>query len=286
MSAMTSNQSAKALAFRDLHRNGTLVLANAWDVASARIVADAGSPAVGTTSAGVAWSRGAADGEDLARDLAVDLIARVSAAVPVPVTADIEGGFAADPDGVAETVRAVLAAGAVGINLEDSHAAGLREPKEQAERIAAARAAADAGEVALFVNARIDTFLRPGDPETRVSRTFERASAYLAAGADGIFVPGATDPEAIRRLCEGIDAPLNIVAGPGAPSVADLRALGVARVSLGSAIAQAAYELVRRAAVEALTEGTYTALTDGYDYGTLNTLMRSGSSTAKGRVPR
>jgi 2-methylisocitrate lyase-like PEP mutase family enzyme len=274
MAAMTIEQGAKALAFRDLHKSGTLVLPNAWDVASARIVADAGSAAVATTSAGVAWSLGAADGEYLSRDLAVELIARVSAAVSIPVTADIEGGFAADPDGVADTVRAVLAAGAVGINLEDSHAAGLREPKEQAERIAAARAAADAGDVALFINARIDTFLLPGDHQTRVSRTVERAWAYLAAGADGIFVPGAVDLDVIRQLREDIDAPLNIMVGPGAPSVADLRALGVARVSLGSAIAQATYDLVRRAAVEALTEGTYTAIKDGYDYGALNALMR------------
>ncbi|WP_035799784.1 isocitrate lyase/PEP mutase family protein [Kitasatospora mediocidica] len=269
----------KALIFRSLHRGGTpLALANAWDAMSARLVEDAGAPAIATTSAGVAWGLGAADGDRLDRDRALDLIARVVAAVGVPVTADIESGFAKDPDGVAETVRGVLAAGAVGVNLEDALRDGtapLRAVAEQAERLAAARAAADAAQVPLFVNARVDTYLRAvGDPATRLQATLDRASAYIAAGADGIFVPGVTDLETVSALADGLPVPLNILAGPGAPTLADLAAHGVARVSLGSAVAEAAYAVVRNAARELLTTGTYTSLADPIAYGELNTILR------------
>ncbi|CAL9530420.1 putative protein [Streptomyces sp. enrichment culture] len=258
--------------FADLHDPAApLALANAWDVVSARIVEAAGAPAVATTSAGVAWSLGAPDGDALARDRAVDLVARVASAVSVPVTADIEGGFAADPAGVGETVAAVLAAGAVGINIED----GGRAPAEHAERVAAARAAADAAGIPLYVNARIDTYLFGlGDPAGRLDETLARAAAYLRAGASGIFVPGATDPAVVAELAKGIDAPLNVLAGPGDPSVAAFGALGAARVSLGSRVAEAAYGVVRRAAEELLAHGTYTAVADALPYGTLNGLLQ------------
>lgn len=273
---MTTNLdlAAKATAFADLHTPATpLALANAWDVAGARLVESAGASAVATTSAGVAWSLGAPDGDALARDRALDLIARVAAAVSVPVTADIEGGFAADPAGVAETVAGVLAAGAVGINIED----GSRTPAEHAERLAAARAAADAAGVPLFVNARVDTYLRGlGDPATRLDETLARAAAYLRAGASGIFVPGVTDPATVAELAKGVDAPLNILVGPGAPSVAELGALGVARVSLGSWVAEAAYAVVRRATEELLSGGTYGSLADALPYGELNDLLKNG----------
>ncbi|MEV5430453.1 isocitrate lyase/phosphoenolpyruvate mutase family protein [Streptomyces sp. NPDC052701] len=265
----------RALAFRSLHVPGRpLVLPNAWDTAGARLVEDAGAAAVATTSAGLAWALGAADGDRLDRDGALAAVARIAGAVRVPVSADVESGYAGDPAGVAGTVRAVLAAGAVGVNIEDAlHDGGdrpLRSVAEQAERIAAAREAADAARVPLFVNARIDTFLRGAGG---VDLTLERAAAFLAAGADGVFVPGAVDPGIVKVLADGVDGPLNVMAGPGAPPVAELAALGVARVSVGSGLAQAAHALVRRAARELLDAGTYGSLAGGLDYGELNTLL-------------
>ncbi|MER5511996.1 isocitrate lyase/phosphoenolpyruvate mutase family protein [Streptomyces sp. NPDC002766] len=264
----------RALAFRALHVPGApLVLPNAWDAMSARVVAEAGAAAVATTSAGLAWALGAADGDRLDRDTALAAVARMAASVGVPVSADIESGYAKDPAGVADTVRAVIEAGAVGVNIEDAlhePAAGpLRPVAEQAERIAAAREAADAEGVPLFVNARIDTFLRAGG---EVDRTLERAAAFLAAGADGVFVPGAVDPETIGVLAAGIDAPLNVLAGPGAMSVTELASLGVARVSVGSELAQAAYAVAQGAARELLEKGTYDCLAGGLDYTALNDL--------------
>ncbi|WP_438871389.1 isocitrate lyase/PEP mutase family protein [Paractinoplanes lichenicola] len=254
---------------RSLHMPGKpLVLVNAWDAASARIVEAAGSRAVATTSAGVAWSLGAPDGDALSRDDAVALVRRVVRAVRVPVTADIESGFGVEPEDVATTVRAVVAAGAAGVNIED----GARGVEEQTARLAAARAAAGAE---LFINARLDAYLRgAGD----VDEVVARASAYLDAGADGIFVPGVTDPETVGTLAAKIPAPLNVMAGAGGPSVAEFAALGVARVSLGSAVAQAAYAVARHAAEEALTTGTYAAVADALEYGGLNGLMRGYSA--------
>ncbi|MFF2129690.1 isocitrate lyase/phosphoenolpyruvate mutase family protein [Streptomyces olivochromogenes] len=277
-----------ALAFRALHTPGRpLVLPNAWDTASARLVEEAGAAAVATTSAGLAWDLGTADGDRLDRDRALGAVARVAAAVRVPVSADIESGYAKDAAGVGDTIRAVLAAGAVGVNIEDALYDGegddgegvgdgnggrgpLRPVAEQAERIAAARTAADAAGVPLFINARIDTVLRGAGG---VEETLERAAAFLAAGADGIFVPGAVDQGTVKSLVAGVEGPLNVLVGPGAPSVAELAALGVARISTGSSIAQAAHAVVRRAARELLNEGTYDSLTGGLDYAELNTLL-------------
>ncbi|WP_328552309.1 MULTISPECIES: isocitrate lyase/PEP mutase family protein [unclassified Streptomyces] len=264
-----------ALAFRALHVPGRpLVLPNAWDAGSARIVEEAGAGAVATSSAGLAWSLGTADGDRLDRESVLAAVARIAAVVRVPVSADIESGYAPDARGVGDTVRAVLAAGAVGVNIEDAlHTEGtgpLRAVEEQAERIAAARAAADAAGVPLFVNARTDTFLRGAGG---VEETLRRAAAYLAAGADGVFVPGVVDPVTVKALAEGIEGPLNILVGPGAPSVAELAALGVARISAGSSIAVAAHALVRRAARELLGTGTCGAPVDGLDYAGLNALM-------------
>lgn len=277
----------RALAFRSLHVPGRpLVLPNAWDAMSARLAEDAGAAAVATTSAGLSWASGAADGDRLERERALRAVARVAATVRVPVSADIETGYADDPEGVADTVRAVLAAGAVGVNIEDAlyepGRSPLREVAEQAERIAAAREAADAEGVPLFVNARIDTFLRGGGggagsrDSGGMDATLERAAAFRAAGADGIFVPGAVEPETVRTLVEGVDGPLNVLVGPGAPPVAELAALGVARVSAGSSVAQAAYAVARRAARELLGAGTYGALAGALDYGELNALLAPG----------
>ncbi|WP_089153880.1 isocitrate lyase/PEP mutase family protein [Micromonospora sp. NBS 11-29] len=270
-----NEQQTRAQHFRSLHLPGEpLILVNVWDAASARIVAAAGAHAIATTSAGVAWSRGAPDGDALGRDAAVDVIRLVAAAVRLPVTADVEAGYGDTPDDVATTISAVLAAGAVGVNVEDGRHDGgepLRPVDEQCARLAAVRSAADRAGVPLYLNARVDTFLRRagGVPET-----VARAEAYLAAGADGIFVPGTVDPSTVAALVAAIPAPLNVMVRAGGPPVAELARLGVARVSLGPTVAEAAYAVAQRAAAEAFGAGTYDAVADALDFGTLNALMR------------
>ncbi|MGN8049126.1 isocitrate lyase/PEP mutase family protein [Curtobacterium sp. 22159] len=267
-----NNRTTQATAFRALHSNPAqpLLLANAWDVASARLVESAGAPAIATTSAGVAWSLGHADGNALGREEAVAAISRIAGAVTVPVTADIEAGYADDAAGVEHTVDAVLEAGAVGINIED----GALPSAELAARIGAARRAADRAGVPMFVNARTDVYLAGlVAPEQRLAEALQRAHRYLEAGADGVFVPGVGDADTIRALAEAIDGPLNVMVGSGSLNAAQLSDLGVARVSVGSGMAQAAYEIARSAATELLTAGTYGALMPAIDYGELNSLF-------------
>ncbi|MFD8598976.1 isocitrate lyase/phosphoenolpyruvate mutase family protein [Kitasatospora sp. NPDC059646] len=261
----------KSALFRSLHTSARpLALANAWDVASARVVEAAGAPAIATTSAGTAWSLGAPDGDRVPRQSVLDVVARIAAAVDVPVTADIEGGYGTGPAEVADTVARVLDAGAVGINIED----GTRPPDVFTERLAAARDAARKAGADLFVNARIDTYLLGlGDPATRLRETLRRARSYIDAGADGIFVPGVTDPAVIGELAAALTVPLNIMAGPGTPPVSDLAALGVARVSLGSGVAQAAYAAARHAALGLYGTGDYESLRQAIDYPELNSLF-------------
>ncbi|PZF06891.1 isocitrate lyase/phosphoenolpyruvate mutase family protein [Curtobacterium sp. MCLR17_034] len=264
--------STRAATFHGLHDHPSrpLVLVNVWDAVSARLVEDAGATAIATTSAGVAWSLGRPDGNTLTRAEAMDAVARIAASVSVPVTVDIESGYADDADGVARTVDAVLEAGAVGINIED----GRLHPEALADRIGAARRAAERAGVPLFVNARTDVHLAGlVDPERLLAETLERARRYRGAGADGVFVPGVRDVETIRALVESIDGPVNVMAGPGSPTVAELARLGVARISLGSAVAQAAYAVVRQATAELRTTGTYDSLAAGVDYADLNALF-------------
>ncbi|GHH45925.1 isocitrate lyase/PEP mutase family protein [Lentzea cavernae] len=266
---MTSAADRTAL-FHSLHQHGPLALPNAWDVASALIVEAAGAKAVATTSAGVAWSLGAPDGDALDRDLAIDLVARIARAVKIPVTADIESGFGENAEQVGDTARAVTEAGASGVNIEDGHGSGLRDVKEQQERLAAAREAAPD----LYINARTDVFLRGvGEPGERLHLALERAQAYLEAGASGIFVPGVTDLATVGELAKAIDAPLNVLAGPGAPAVHELGTAGAARISVGTALASAAYAVARKAAEELLTKGTYDSTSEGLGYGELNALF-------------
>ena len=268
---MILTQPDNARVFRSLHTAASpLALANAWDVASARVIEAAGAPAIATTSAGVAWSLGYPDGDALPRDRALELVARIVAAVAVPVTADIEGGYGTDAAAITETVTGVLAAGVAGVNIED----GARPPAELATRLAVARQTADRAGADLFLNARIDTFLFGlGDPDTRLEETLSRAHMYVDAGADGIFVPGVTDTATITALASDISVPLNVMAGPGAPAVAELGALGVARVSLGSGVAQAAYAAARRAAQELFGTGDYGSLAEAMAFPELNGLF-------------
>lgn len=252
---------------------------NAWDCASARIFEDCGFPAIATTSAGVAWALGHPDGEGLGRDEMAEAIARIVGAVSVPVTADVEAGYGTTPEAAAETARAVIQVGAVGLNLEDSadpelpgraasfgkgDVSALLDPEVQSGRI---RAVVEAGRevgVPLVVNARTDVYWREvGAPERRFEEAVRRASAFLEAGADCVFLPGAKDPETIAALVREIPGPLNVLAGPGGPSVAELAELGVRRVSVGSGPARAVMGLVRRIGRELLRSGAYSEMNHG-----------------------
>lgn len=267
-------QHARAAAFRSLHDSGVFVLPNAWDAGSAVLIAAAGAAAIATTSAGVSWSLGRPDGQQLSRQEMTDAVTRIAAAVDRPVSADIEGGYGSGPDVVATAVRAVIGAGVVGINLEDSGApgGGLFEPHAQAARIAAARAAATAaGLPELWINVRTDVFLFGiGQPAGRLDDVVARSAIYAEAGADSLFVPGLLDLAVLAELAGEVSLPVNAMAGPGAPSVAELGAAGVRRVSLGQSIAQAAYTIARKAAVEALTAGTYDAISGADPFGEVN----------------
>jgi 2-methylisocitrate lyase-like PEP mutase family enzyme len=265
------NQSERARLLRALHEKPPLVLPNAWDPGSAAAIEAAGATAIATTSAGVAWAAGVADAGGLTRSVALEAVRRIVGAVSVPVTADIESGYGATPEEVASTVAGVLAAGAVGVNLEDSVGGVLLSPAVQADRLVAAREAARAAGIELCINARTDTYLA-GSGADRLAATMARAEAYAAAGADVLFVPGVVDPATIRVLVGG-PLPVNIMVSPGAPDVASLAALGVARISVGSAIAQAAYGLAAAAARELLGAGGYRTLEGAMGYGELNDLL-------------
>ncbi|GAA3197967.1 isocitrate lyase/phosphoenolpyruvate mutase family protein [Nonomuraea roseoviolacea] len=268
----------KARLFRSLSAEPVLVLPNAWDAASAAVIAAAGATAIATTSGGVAWSLGSGDGQRLGRDEMVEAARRVVDCVDVPVTVDVEGGYGPAPADVAATVRAVVGAGAVGVNLEDSTAVGgpLFDVAEQAARLRAARdAATEAGLPELFVNARTDVYLFGiGAPDGRLGEVLERAAAYAEAGADGIFVPGLLDLDALNALCAASPLPVNAMAVAGGPTVAELAQAGVRRVSLGTALAQAAYTAARRAAAELLGTGGLTALDGSLGFGELDALFR------------
>lgn len=273
---MHSTQRSLAENLRSLH-DRTLVLPNAWDAASAAIIAQAGAAAIATTSGGVAWSAGKPDGHGLTREEMADLVARIVRVVDVPVTADIEGGYGPSAADVAATVRAVVEAGAVGINLEDSTAPGgpLFDVGAQVERVRAAReAATEAGLPELWINIRTDVYLFGiGEPEGRLDEVLARAGAYVGAGADSLFVPGLIDLDTLRTLVEQSPLPVNVMVWPGAPTVAELEAVGVRRISVGTAIAQAAYAVAERAAAELLEKGTYGALEGGLDFGAVNSAV-------------
>lgn len=259
-----------AAQFRALHTAGAsniLVLPNAWDAMSARLIEAAGAQAIATTSAGISWALGHPDGQGLTRDAMAAAVRVIVDAVRVPVTADVESGYGTGtPEDVAETVRAVLVAGAVGLNLEDApgvNGALVLDADVQAARIAAGRAAAQAAGVDLFINARTDIYLKKvGDESTRFEETVRRARLYLAAGADGIFVPGVSDAPTIQKLAAAVGAPLNVIGGPGVPTVPELRALGVARVSVGPGLARAVMAQIRKTATEVLGAGTYASLAE------------------------
>lgn len=267
---MTNSAPASHSPFHALHVAGQpLILANVWDVASARLVEQSGAPALATTSAGIAWSLGYSDGNLLPAAEALAAVRRIVERVRVPVTVDLEGGYGPNPRDTARTVSAALDCGVAGVNLED----GARDPNEFAAHLRAARAAAESMGRPLFINARTDLFLAGGANEhVLTTEAASRAALYAEAGANGFFVPGVASATVIRRLAEVTALPLNVMVGAGALPVSELAGLGVARISLGSNIAQAAYAVVERAASEIARTGTYGAVADGVDYGALNAL--------------
>ncbi|GAB7006233.1 isocitrate lyase/phosphoenolpyruvate mutase family protein [Nocardioides sp. AN3] len=231
-----------------------MVLPNAWDAGSARILEQVGFPAIATTSAGIAWSLGVPDGGALDRDAMLDHVARIVAAVKVPVTADLEAGYGDTADDVGETVAHAVSLGAVGGNIEDADTDGLYSVEEAVDRIAAARAAAPRGTFVL--NARTDTYFGGAEADL-FDETVERAVRYLDAGADCIFVPGVAEENTIRRLARAIPGPLNVVAGLASTTDAPtLFSLGVKRVSLGGSLARASFSMLERAGRELLATGT------------------------------
>ncbi len=245
-----TSQRAQAEAFRQLHHGPTLlVLPNAWDVATARLVEVAGFPAVATTSAGIAWAHGYPDGERSSRAEMLAMVRRIAAAVRVPVTADMEAGYGATPEAAAATAREVIAAGAIGLNLEDGATEGtLVDVALHVERI---------------VNARTDAFeVKEWTPAQRFAEAVRRGNAYRVAGADALFVPHVSDAETIGRLARELTGPLNVIAGPPAPPLGELARLGVRRASLGPRVTQAALGLVRRVLEELRERGTYTAMAE------------------------
>jgi 2-methylisocitrate lyase-like PEP mutase family enzyme len=266
MNDMTQRE--KAETFSKLHE-GTpiLVLLNVWDVAGALIVEEAGFPAIATSSAAIANSLGLLDGQRITRSEMAAVVARIAAAVHIPVTADMEAGYGDLPVDAAATARAALEAGAVGLNIEDGTGIPNRpliDIQRQAEKIRAMRQVADAAKVPLVINARIDTFLRQaGDEHSRLDETIRRACAFRKAGADCVFVPALRDPAAITALLMASPGPLNLLGGTGTPTIPDLERLGVARLSLGAGPYRAALGLLRRIAGELGRSGTYREVTDG-----------------------
>jgi len=279
-------QRQKAEALRRMHdRSRILVLVNVWDAMSARAVEEAGARAIATSSATLSHSIGYADGESAPRAEFVGAIARVARAVDAPVTADTESGFGRTPAEVAETVRMVVDAGAVGINLEDGvieRRGELYETAQALERINAAREAAARAGVPIVINARTDVFLLGvGPKEERLAHAVRRANLYREAGADCLFVPGVRDPETIGALAKQINGPINILAGPTSPPVGELERLGVARVSVGSWPGLAAFALARNIAQEMLGTGTYNFMTGAVSYPEANAMMKR-----RGSAPR
>jgi len=268
---------AEAHAFRAMHHGPkALLLPNVWDVASARIVEEAGFGALATTSAGIAFTLGYPDGQKISREEMLARVARIARAVMVPVTADVEAGYGDRPEDAADTARGVIEAGAVGMNLEDgtNRPGQLAELSLQLEKIRAVREAALKSGVLLVLNARTDVYLEQvGAPETRYDETVRRLLCYRDGGADCVFAPGLRDVETIARLVRDVQCPLNILAGPGFPPVPELAKLGVARVSLGSAPMRATLGLVRRVAEELKSTGTYGTLEGAPAHADVNRML-------------
>lgn len=273
-----SHQRQKAEAFRRLHTEGdVLLLPNVWDVASARIIEDAGFPAIATSSAGMAFAQGFPDGQKISPARMLSVIADIARAVKIPVTADVEAGYGSRPEDAAHTARGVIEAGAVGMNFEDATGDAARplfDLSLQLERIRAIRETSQELGVPLVVNARTDVYLlQIGKPDTRYAEALRRLTAFRDAGADCVFAPGLTDLPTIGRFVGDLRCPVNILAGPGSPSARELKHAGVRRISLGSGPMRAALGLLRQLAHELKAQGTYSLLSGAPSHAEINRLM-------------
>src|SRR6188472_570401 len=251
-----SGQAERAERFRALHEGPDLLLIpNPWDAGSARLLASLGFKALATTSGGAAAALGRLDGS-MSREEAIASAAAIVEATDLPVSADLENGFAEDPTGVAETMRMALDVGLSGASVEDYTRGEKRlyEVDEAAERVAAAAEAAHCGSSRLLLTARAENHLYG---VTDLGDTISRLQAYQEAGADVLYAPGLSRLEDIRQVVDSVDRPVNVLGRPGAPSVSELAAIGVRRVSVGGAFAYAALGAVVEAARELLDEGTY-----------------------------
>ncbi|HWR17779.1 MAG TPA: isocitrate lyase/phosphoenolpyruvate mutase family protein [Terriglobales bacterium] len=269
----------KAEALRRLHHGPhAVVFPNAWDVTSARIVEAAGFPAIATTSAGIANLFGYPDSQIISRDEMLSMVARIAAAVSVPVSADMEAGYADTALQMYDTAEEIIRAGAVGLNLEDSlnDESRLVDLDLELEKIKAVRQASEDTGVPLVLNARTDAYWWKGaQPATRMKETIRRANAFREAGADCIFIPGLKDLDEIRLFLRESPGPLNILAFPGVPSIAELEEAGVRRVSIGSGGYRTAMGLMRRLVEQIKTGGSYDLISEyAIPFPEVNALLR------------
>lgn len=257
--------------FRELNRHGRFLLANAWDVASAKIFAKEGFNAIGTTSGGIAYSHGYQDSQKISPDTMFQKISEIVKAVSIPVTADIESGYGVSAEEVYASVKQVINIGVVGVNIEDNRhdvsATKLFNIDEQCCRLVAARKAANDSSVPIWINARIDTYLtKEYSDELNFEITVERANLYLRSGADMVFIPGVNDLMLLARLKERIDGPINIMIMPGSPAIDEIFNAGASRVSLGVCPMLSCMGVIKGIANEVLSNGS-SQIMNGYFYG-------------------
>jgi 2-methylisocitrate lyase-like PEP mutase family enzyme len=279
-----SKQKKKAEAFRAMHTDtGVVLLPNVWDVASARIIEEAGFQAVATTSAGIAFAQGFPDGQKIPAEQMIAAVVHIASAVGVPVTADVEAGYGQRPEDAGRTARGVIEAGAVGMNFEDATGDAdhpLTELTLQLERVRAIRETAHELGIPIVLNARTDVYLlQVGEPSGRYDEAVRRLAAFRDAGADCVFVPGVRDGETIGRFVADLKCPVNILGVPGSPSVLELVKLGVKRISLGSGPMRASLGFLRKLAEEVKTSGTYKLMEGAPSHAEMNKLMRGNRSS-------
>lgn len=264
----SGSQREKAEAFRALHHGPRLlVLPNAWDVPSARVFEDAGFPAVASSSAAVAASLGYPDGERIPLDELLSVVRKIAGAVSIPLSVDLEAGFGTTPKRLSGTIRGVVRAGAVGLNLEDSlppDGETLRSADAQAERLRTIRKTADSLGVPLVLNARTDAFVVGSAPtKEKFDEAVRRARVYEETGADVLYPMGLADPGSIEAFVQAVRLPVNVLARRGIPPVRELERMGVKRLSLGPSAMYATMGLLKRIARELQERGTYDTLTEG-----------------------
>ena len=265
-------QQDRARAFHALHQDGLLVLPNAWDAGSARIIEEAGARAIATSSAAVSWAHGYPDGEALPLATLIQSVREIVRAVRVPVSTDFEAGFADDPSAVGDFVGRLIEVGAVGINIED----GQGSPDALSAKIERIRHDAARKDCDLWVNARIDVYLRKlAEGGAAYEETVRRAKLYADAGANSIFVPGAAEESLIAKLVRDISLPLNVLAWPGLPDAAKLKSLGVRRLSAGAGLGRASFAFTRSVAEAFLRDGRSEPFGEGpFANMNINTLMQ------------